>query len=48
MGLLPGTAVSLLRRATLGDPLEIHVGDGESFVAIRQSEAEHIHVSLEP
>lgn len=48
MGLLPGTAVSLLRRAPLGDPLEIHVGDGESFVAIRQSEAEHVHVSLEP
>lgn len=48
MGLLPGTTVSLVRRAPLGDPLEIHVGDGESFVAIRQAEAEHVHVSLEP
>ena len=48
MGLLPGTPVWLVRRAPLGDPLEIRVGDGESFIAIRQAEAEHVHVFPEP
>ncbi|WP_083499325.1 FeoA family protein [Thioalkalivibrio nitratireducens] len=48
MGLLPGMPVSLVRRAPLGDPLEIRVGDGESFIAIRQAEAEQVHVVPEP
>ncbi|TVS19498.1 MAG: ferrous iron transport protein A [Gammaproteobacteria bacterium] len=48
MGLLPGARVSLVRRAPLGDPLEIRVGDGESFIAIRQTEAEQVHVTHEP
>lgn len=47
MGLLPGTRVSLVRRAPLGDPLEIRVGDGESFVAIRRTEAELVHITHE-
>lgn len=37
LGLRPGARVRLLRRAPLGDPLEVRVG--ESFVALRKREA---------
>lgn len=44
MGVLPGTAVTLVRTAPLGDPLEIHVR-GYSLT-LRKSEAEHVMVEL--
>ncbi len=37
LGLRPGARVRLLRRAPLGDPLEVRVG--EAFVALRRAEA---------
>ncbi len=37
LGLRPGARVRLLRRAPLGDPLEVRVG--ESFLALRRAEA---------
>ena len=42
MGLLPGTAVTLVRTAPLGDPLEIKVRG--YHLTLRKSEAEHILV----
>jgi len=42
LGLTPGTVVALIRRAPLGDPLELAVR-GAHF-SIRRSEAERIHV----
>ena len=42
MGLLPGTPVTLVRTAPLGDPLEIKVR-GYSLT-VRRSEAEHVLV----
>ena len=42
LGLRPGARIKLLRRAPLGDPLEVQVG--ESFIALRRREAEHILV----
>jgi ferrous iron transport protein A len=44
MGVLPGTAVTLVRTAPLGDPLEIQVR-GYSLT-LRKSEAEHVVVEL--
>lgn len=44
MGLLPGTRVTLIRIAPLGDPLEIQVRGYR--LSLRKSEAEH--VLLEP
>lgn len=44
MGVLPGTAITLVRTAPLGDPLEIHVR-GYSLT-LRKSEAEHVMVDL--
>jgi ferrous iron transport protein A len=44
LGLVPGTVVHVVRRAPLGDPLELIVR-GAHF-SIRHSEAEHIHVDL--
>lgn len=43
LGFVPGSTVTILRRAPLGDPLEI--GLGESFVAIRRAEAARIEVT---
>jgi ferrous iron transport protein A len=42
LGLLPGTLVKLIRRAPLGDPLEISVRG--SLLSLRKSEAELIAV----
>lgn len=44
MGVLPGTAITLVRTAPLGDPLEIRVR-GYSLT-LRKSEAEHVLVEL--
>jgi Fe2+ transport system protein FeoA len=42
MGLLPGTRVKLVRRAPLGDPIEIEVRG--YHLSLRHDEAEHIVV----
>ena len=42
LGLLPGTLVKLIRRAPMGDPLEISVRG--SLLSLRKSEAEMIEV----
>ena len=42
LGLAPGTAVEVVRRAPLGDPLELRVR--RVHLSIRRSEARHIHV----
>jgi len=42
MGLMPGTAFTLVRAAPLGDPLEIKVRGYN--LTLRKSEAEHILV----
>lgn len=42
LGLVPGTVVAVLRRAPLGDPLELLVRG--SHFSIRRSEAEHVQV----
>jgi ferrous iron transport protein A len=42
MGLLPGTVVTLVRTAPLGDPLEIKVRG--YHLTLRKSEAEHVLV----
>ena len=45
MGLLPGTKITFLRAAPLGDPLEIKVRGYN--LTLRKSEAEHILVTSE-
>ena len=42
MGVLPGTKIQLIRRAPLGDPLEISVRG--SLLSLRQQEAELIEI----
>jgi Fe2+ transport system protein FeoA len=42
LGLAPGTSVELVRRAPLGDPLELRVR--RVHLSIRGSEAAHIRV----
>ena len=42
MGVLPGTPVTLVRTAPLGDPIEIKVRGYN--LTLRKSEAEHIVV----
>jgi ferrous iron transport protein A len=42
MGLMPGTALTLVRLAPLGDPLEVKVRGYN--LTLRKSEAEHILV----
>ena len=44
MGMLPGTVITLVRTAPLGDPLEVQVR-GYSLT-LRKSEAEHVEVEL--
>jgi ferrous iron transport protein A len=44
MGMLPGTVITLVRTAPLGDPLEVQVR-GYSLT-LRKSEAEHVVVEL--
>ncbi|MEO6567742.1 MAG: FeoA family protein [Opitutaceae bacterium] len=42
MGVLPGTAVTLVRTAPLGDPIEIKVRG--YHLTLRKAEAEHVLV----
>lgn len=42
MGLMRGTAVEVVRRAPLGDPLEVKVRG--FMLTLRRTEAEHIEV----
>lgn len=42
MGLMPGTALTLIRTAPLGDPIEVKVRGYN--LTLRKSEAEHIFV----
>ena len=42
MGLLPGTQITLVRLAPMGDPIEIKIRS--SHLTLRKSEAEHILV----
>lgn len=42
MGVLPGTTVTLVRTAPLGDPIEIKVRG--YYLTLRRSEAEHLLV----
>jgi len=45
LGLVPGTSIELVRRAPMGDPLELRVR-GAHF-SIRRTEAERIHVDVD-
>ena len=45
LGLVPGTPIELVRRAPMGDPLELRVR-GAHF-SIRRTEAERIHVDAD-
>ena len=42
LGIIPGSALEILRFAPLGDPMQVKLGG--SFVSIRKSEAEIITV----
>ena len=44
MGVLPGTVITLVRAAPLGDPLEIQVRG--YHLTLRRSEAEYVMVEL--
>jgi Fe2+ transport system protein FeoA len=46
LGLLPGTTVTVLRVAPLGDPVELLVRD--THLSIRRREAREIEVTPEP
>lgn len=46
MGVLPGTTVTLVRTAPLGDPIEIKVRG--YYLTLRRSEAEHLLVEAVP
>ena len=46
MGLLPGTRVTLVRTAPLGDPLEIKIRGYN--LTLRKSEAAHVLVEPAP
>ena len=43
LGLVPGTPVEVVRRAPLGDPVELKLR--QVHLSIRRSEAAHIHVA---
>jgi ferrous iron transport protein A len=43
MGIVPGTAITFIRRAPLGEPIEISVRG--SHLAMRDSEARHIEIT---
>ncbi len=43
LGLVPGTDIEMIRRAPLGDPLEVRVRG--VHLSLRRSEARHIHVA---
>lgn len=42
LGIFPGTEIDVLRRAPMGDPLQIKTGN--SMVSIRQHEAQAIEI----
>jgi ferrous iron transport protein A len=44
MGVLPGVAITLVRTAPMGDPLEIRVRGYN--LTLRKSEAEHVMVEM--
>jgi Fe2+ transport system protein FeoA len=44
MGVLPGVAITLVRTAPFGDPLEIRVRGYN--LTLRKSEAEHVMVEI--
>ncbi|NOX98805.1 MAG: ferrous iron transport protein A [Verrucomicrobia bacterium] len=46
LGMLPGTTVSLVRRAPLGDPLELSVRG--SLLSVRTHEASQIEIEPRP
>ena len=46
MGLLPGTRITLVRTAPLGDPIEIQVRGYR--LSLRKSEAALVEISAEP
>lgn len=46
MGVMPGTSLTLVRLAPLGDPLEVKVRGYN--LTLRKSEAEHILVEAKP
>jgi Fe2+ transport system protein FeoA len=43
LGLTPGTPITVVRRAPLGDPIEVSVRG--LHLSLRRSEASHIHVA---
>ena len=43
LGLVPGTRVEVVRRAPLGDPVELRLR--QVHLSIRRTEAAHIHVA---
>ncbi len=45
LGLVPGTRIRVVRRAPMGDPIEVSVRG--SRLAMRLSEARQIHISAE-
>ncbi len=45
LGLVPGTKIRVVRRAPMGDPIEVSVRG--SRLAMRRSEARQIHISAE-
>ena len=44
LGLVPGTPVEVVRRAPLGDPVELRLR--QVHLSIRRSEAANIHVTI--
>ncbi len=46
LGIYPGVKISLLRRAPLGDPMQLRVG--QSLISLRSTDARAIEVVLDP
>ncbi|MGI9250815.1 MAG: FeoA family protein [Pseudohongiellaceae bacterium] len=45
LGIIPGSALRILRVAPLGDPIQVKAGS--SFLSIRKTEADIIHVEIQ-
>lgn len=45
LGLVPGTSITLVRRAPLGDPMEVAVRGVR--LSLRRAEAREIHVAID-
>ncbi len=45
LGVIPGSALEILRLAPLGDPMQVKLGG--SFISIRKSEADIISVEIQ-